>query len=145
MRVGYPLVAEREHGAVTRHIVWRLGCDILQNLLYKTAVGGLVGVADGDAIVRDDDGEACVCEIDSHLDEVDCVSAGGCGCTCEDETADVGDDFDDDEPPRVGDFQFGLFGFDGVVDDFVDLGFCEFDFHGKIRFCFSGAKIWQKK
>lgn len=43
------------------------------------------------------------------------------GCTCEDEAADIGDDFYDDEPPRVACFDFCILSLDGVVDYFLDL------------------------
>ena len=78
-----------------------------------------------------------------RLDGGDCGSgATGGGGTGEDETADVCDDFDDDDPPGIGDFDFSVGRFDGVVDNLLDLFGSEFDFHSSCVFSFKfGCKI----
>ena len=78
------------------------------------------------------------------LDDTYCGGTGSCGGTCEDEATDVGDDFDDDEPPGIVDFDFGIGGFDGVVGDALNLFGSEFDFHEKYAFVFECKDISKK-
>lgn len=78
------------------------------------------------------------------LDYTDSCGTRGCGCTCQDEATDVRYDLDDDDPPRVVDFDFCVRGFYWVVDDALNLFGCEFDFHGNLLNCF-GCKGMHKK
>ena len=59
---------------------------------------------------------------------------GSCcrACPCEDETDKVGGDFESDDPPGIGDVDFG-FRVLGEVSDLLFGQFREFDFH---NFCF---------
>lgn len=57
------------------------------------------------------------------------VCAGSGGHTCEDKTDEVGDYLKSDDPPRVGGFHSSFLSLLGVIDDLLDLLFCEFDFH----------------
>lgn len=57
------------------------------------------------------------------------VGSCGCGTTCEDEAYEVGDDFEGDNPPRVGNVDFGHLALFGVVDDAHDFVAGYFDFH----------------
>ena len=58
--------------------------------------------------------------------------AGGLGGTDsgEEETDEVGGDFEGDDPPGVGDLDFGVLGGDWIGEDVVDLLLRELDFHG---------------
>lgn len=64
--------------------------------------------------------------------------------TCKDEATNVGDDFDNDNPPRVVDLDFCVSRLDGVFDNLLDLFGCELDFHDKITLLFTDAKILKK-
>ena len=75
------------------------------------------------------------------LDDADGFGAGDGeegGAAGKEDFAEVLDDFEDDDPPGVGDFDFGIGGFLGVVDDGLDLGFGEFDFHDEYAFVLFG-------
>lgn len=87
---------------------------------------------------------SCFCFVRLILDDCNCRLSTTCGCSpCKDETTDVGDDFDDDEPPRVASFNFCFGSLDGVFDYLLDLFGCEFDFHDNNAFVY-GCKGRQK-
>ena len=69
-------------------------------------------------------------------------AAGGSGA-CNDEAANVGDYFDDDEPPGIVDFYFSTGRLFGVLDYFLYLLFRDSDFHDKYAFVY-GCKCRQK-
>lgn len=52
------------------------------------------------------------------LDYTDLVETNTCAATCEQETNGIGQYLEDDDPPRVGNFDTCVFSLDGVGEDF---------------------------
>ena len=82
----------------------------------------------------------CLSELDKSYD----IGASHGEGAAQDKSYGIGNDFENDNPPRVRDFDTSLLSFLGVAEDLLDLFFGNFNFHDKYAFV-SVAKIQPKQ
>lgn len=78
-----------------------------------------------------------------ELDESYDIGASHGEGAAKDKAYGIGDDFEDDDPPGVRDFDTSLLSFLGVAENLINLLFGNFNFHDKYAFV-SDAKIQPK-